>query len=325
MMKRTLGSSGLEVSALGMGCWAIGGPWMMGDQQAGWGAVNDEDSIQAIHCALEHGITFFDTAANYGCGHSERLLGKALAGKRTQVVIATKFGYAVDEAAKQVSSYDNDPNGEKVVSNLRQDCEASLRRLNIECIDLYQFHVNSYPPAKAAPVRDALEELVAEGKIRFYGWSTDNAEGARVFATGKHCVAIQHDLNVIRDAPQVLAVCDEFGLASINRSPLVRGAITGKYNAQSKFQHTDVRDRESFQQQWLKPSLEKLDDLRQIFTSSGRTLAQGALAWIWARNARTIPIPGIRNVAQATENAKAMDFGPLTEQQMKEIEQLMKR
>jgi aryl-alcohol dehydrogenase-like predicted oxidoreductase len=271
------------------------------------------------------GVTFFDTAANYGCGHSEQILGRALAGRRSQVVIATKFGYQVDPETKQVGYYGDDPDSDLVASHLRQECEASLRRLGTDYIDLYQFHIGNYSPAKAAAVRDALEDLVAEGKIRFYGWSTDHPEGARVFAQGKHCVAIQHDLNVIKDAPQMLAVCDGFGLASINRSPLVRGAITGKYTADSKFQPNDVRDRDYFQREWLVPTLDKLDAIRQILTSDGRTLAQGALAWIWARSPRTIPIPGIRNVAQATENAQAMQFGPLSDDQMKEIEQLLGR
>ena len=257
MMQRILGSSGAPVSAMGMGCWAIGGPWLMRGNQAGWGDVDDDESIRAIHRALELGITFFDTAANYGSGHSERVLGRALAGRRDRVVIATKFGYLVDEETRHVEFYEGDLNSDQVVGHLRQDCEASLRRLGIDCIDLYQFHINDYSPAKAAAVCDALEELVTEGKIRFYGWSTDHAEGARVFAQGKHCVAIQHDLNVLMDAPEMLAVCEEFGQASINRSPLVRGAITGKYTADSQFPVSDLRHRDTFRQRWLGPTLEK--------------------------------------------------------------------
>lgn len=324
-MNRALGLKGAQVSALGMGCWAIGGPWLIRGQPGGWGEVDDSESIRAIHCALEQGITFFDTAANYGAGHSERVMGRALAGRRTQVVIATKFGYRVDEQAGRVEFYDDDENSPEVVNHLREDCENSLRRLGIDYIDLYQFHVNNYAPFRAVPVRDALEELVAEGKIRAYGWSTDNPEGARVFAQGKHCVAIQHDLNVIRDAPEILAVCEEFGLASVNRTPLVRGVLTGKYTADSRFPPDDVRYRDYFQREWFKPTLEKLDALRELLTSDGRTLAQGALAWIWARSPRTIPIPGIRNVAQATENAQAMQFGPLSQDQMRTIQQLLER
>lgn len=324
-MKRTLGGSNLEASLIGMGCWAIGGPWTIHGKQAGWGEIDDNESVRAIHCALDLGINFFDTAANYGCGHSEQVLGRALHDRRDQVVIATKFGYMVDEEARRVVFYDDDPNSDKVVDHLRRDCEGSLRRLNTDYIDLYQFHINMYSPAKAATVRDVLEQLVAEGKIRYYGWSTDNVEGARIFAKGDSCIAIQHRLNVVMDAPEMLALCDEFGLASINRGPLARGILTGKYTADSKFPQNDLRGGDSFRDGWLVPTLEALGLIGEILTSDGRTLPQGALAWIWARNGRTIPIPGIRTVAQAKENAAAMHFGPLSNEQMIRIAQLLSR
>jgi len=308
-----------------MGCWAIGGPWTIHGNQAGWGEVDDQESIRAIHCALDLGVNFFDTAANYGCGHSEHVLGQALKGRRDQAVIATKFGYAVDEEAKTVEDYGTELNSNEVVDNLRQDCETSLRRLDTDYIDLYHFHINSYAPAKAAAVRDELEQLVAEGKIRFYGWSTDNVEGARVFAEGDHCIAIQHRLNVVMDAPEMLALCDESGLASINRGPLARGLLTGKYSAASTFPQNDLRGRDRFRDIWLTPTLEQLGLIREILTSDGRTLPQGALAWIWARSERTIPIPGIRTVAQAEENAAAMQFGALSDEQMTQIDQLLGR
>ena len=191
MLTRKLGKSGIEVSALGMGCWAIGGPWVFDNNSeephaAGWGEVDDDESLRAIHAGLEIGVNFFDTAANYGAGHSERVLAKALKGRRDKAVIATKFGFIVDEARKLVTK-----NDEVILENIPQDCENSLRRLNTDYIDLYQFHVGEYPPEKAAAVREGLEELVMAGKIRWYGWSTDNAEGARVFAGGEHCTAIQ--------------------------------------------------------------------------------------------------------------------------------------
>jgi aryl-alcohol dehydrogenase-like predicted oxidoreductase len=195
--------------------------------------------------------------------------------------------------------------------------------LNTDYIDLYQFHVGGYDPAKAANVRDALEDLVSEGKIRFYGWSTDNVEGARIFAEGDHCIGIQHRLNVVMDAPQMLTLCDEFGLASINRGPLARGILTGKYSTQSQFSQNDLRDRNAFREGWLLPILEKMGSIEKILTSEGRTLAQGALAWIWARSKQTIPIPGIRTIAQAKENAAAMKFGALSEEQMMQIDQLL--
>jgi aryl-alcohol dehydrogenase-like predicted oxidoreductase len=324
-MKRKLGQSGIEVSAIGMGCWAIGGPWTIRGNQAGWGEVDDNESIRAIHAALDAGVNFFDTAANYGCGHSERVLSQALSVRRDEAVLATKFGYLVDEDAKTVAYYDDDIDSDKVVENLRQDCEDSLRRLNTDYIDLYQFHVNGYSAEKAVAVRDTLETLVAEGKIRFYGWSTDRPEAARVFSEGEHCVAIQHRLNVVMDAPEVLAVCDEFGMTSINRGPLARGLLTGKYTIDSTFSENDLRYSDAFRKNWIAPTLEKLAAVRDILTSDGRTLAQGALAWIWGRNENTVPIPGIRTVAQAQENAGAMQFGPLSDDQMQEIETLLGR
>src|SRR5512138_1297826 len=207
MFKRRLGRSGLEVSAMGLGCWAIGGPWdwLEADgstNPVGWGQVDDAESIRAIHYALEAGINFFDTAANYGCGHSERVLARALAGKRAQVVLATKFGFDVNETEKQVT-----PRQDDHLLYVRAECEASLRRLNTDVIDLYQLHVWDYPIEKVPAMIELLESLVRDGKIRYYGWSTDSVEGARLFAHGRHCTSIQHDLNVILDTPGMIALC----------------------------------------------------------------------------------------------------------------------
>src|SRR5919108_2955833 len=237
MFKRRLGRSNLEVSAMGLGCWAIGGPWdwLEADGSTGpvgWGKVDDDESIRAIHYALEAGINFFDTAANYGCGHSERILSQAIAGRRDRVIIATKFGYVVDEVNRIVTET------EDVLPRIRQECEDSLRRLKTDYIDLYQFHRDEYDLKKAREVRDFLETLVREGKIRWYGWSTDNPEGARVFAQGDHCTAIQHYMNMVRqrdDLPQMLAVCQEYDQASIIRSPLIMGMLTGKFNLEMTF------------------------------------------------------------------------------------------
>ena len=319
-LQRTLGRSGLQVSAMGLGCWAIGGPWKWLDGQGGWGDIDDNESIRAIQHALDSGINFFDTAANYGTGHSERILGRALAGKRDKAVIATKFGFVVDEANKQVTMRKDDH-----LQYVRQECESSLRTLNIDTIDLFQLHVWDYPFEKVPAMVDLLESLVSEGKIRYYGWSTDSAEGARLFAQGKHCASIQHDLNVVLDAPEMLKVCEELNLASVNRSPLARGALSGKYAKGTTFPQNDVRNDDWSKDHFFAPTLNQLDAIREILTSNGRTLVQGALAWIWARSEKTIPIPGFKTVAQVDENAKAMQFGPLTAEQMKEIDSLLGR
>ena len=318
--QRTLGRSGLQISPMGLGCWAIGGTWYWLDGPGGWGDIDDNESIRAIHAALDLGINFFDTAANYGTGHSERILARALEGKRDKAIIATKFGFNVNEAEKRVTFRDDDH-----LLDVREECEASLRRLNTDVIDLYQLHVWDYPVEKVPVMIDLLESLVSEGKIRYYGWSTDSVEGARLFANGKHCVAIQHDLNVILDAPEMLALCEELNLASINRSALARGALSGKYTRDTIFPQNDVRNDEWSKEHFFAPTLNQLDAIREILTSNGRTLVQGALAWIWARSEKTIPIPGFKTVAQVQENAKAIELGPLTADQMKEIDSLLGR
>jgi aryl-alcohol dehydrogenase-like predicted oxidoreductase len=284
--------------------------------------VNDSESIRAIHCALDMGVNFFDTADMYGAGHSEEILGQALKGRRDQVVIATKFGDVMDPDSRRTAGTDASP------EYIRRALEASLERLGTDYIDLYQFHIWEYPAVEAEAVRETLEALVEEGKIRGYGWSTDVLESLEVFATGPHCAAVQNELNLFRCDEAILALCERENLASINRSPLAMGVLTGKYGAGFKFASDDARSHVPWYV-WFKdgkPSDEhllKLEAVREILTSGGRTLAQGALAWIWARSPRTIPIPGFKNLRQAQENAAAMDFGPLSAGQMQEIEILL--
>ena len=322
---RQLGKSGIQVSAMGIGCWAIGGPFTnMEGVPVGWSDVDDNESIRAIHRALDLGVNFFDTADVYGTGHSEEILGKALMGRRDKVVIATKFGNVFDSETRQCTSEDGSP------EYVREALEASLRRLNTKYIDLYQFHIWGYPPEKADRTRDVLEELVKEGKIRGYAWSTDVLESVKVFAEGPNCTAIQQQLNVFAGNDEILTLCKEKNLASVNRSPLAMGLLTGKFQESTRFPANDVRRHvewfEGFKEgkpnpEWLK----KLDAIREILTSGGRTLTQGALAWIWGRSEKTIPIPGFKTVRQVEENATAMQFGPLNTEQMREIDALLGR
>jgi aryl-alcohol dehydrogenase-like predicted oxidoreductase len=327
---RKLGRSGIEVSALGLGCWAIGGPWTINGSPAGWSEVDDHETLRALHCALDLGVTFFDTAANYGAGHSERLLGRAFKGRRDQVILATKFGYHVDEAAKAVVHYDAREEVSDVASRLRTDLEASLRRLDTDTIDVYQLHVWGLEIQPALAAREILEDLVKEGKIRTYGWSTDRLDAIKTFSTAPHCSVVQQQLSVLDGNLELLALCEEWNLASINRGPLGMGLLTGKFAPGSSFAQDDVRRHAQWHpgfkdgrptQDWL----DKIASIRETLTSGGRTLAQGALAWLWARSEQTIPIPGFRNVAQVEENCRALDFGPLSNDQMQEIETLLGR
>ena len=328
---RVLGSSGIETSALGMGCWAIGGPWSFNGAPAGWSAVDDAESLRALDRAFDLGVTFFDTAANYGAGHSERLLGQAFRRRRDAVVIATKFGYAVDEVGGSVVSYDDDENHSDVASRLRKDLQASLQRLETDHVDVYQLHVGGLAIERALEARDVLEELVAEGLIRTYGWSTDRADAVRAFSTQPGCGVLQQGLSVLDEAdPELLEICDELDLASINRGPLGMGLLTGKFSPTSTFAADDQRHVASWHPGFHdgKPTTEwlaKLEAIRETLTTEGRTLSQGALAWIWARSERTVPIPGFKTVAQVEENCGALAAGPLTQEQMSEIDRILDR
>jgi aryl-alcohol dehydrogenase-like predicted oxidoreductase len=319
---RTLGRSGIQVSAAGLGCWAIGGQFYNAEgRPLGWGEVDDQASIRAIHCAMDWGINFFDTADAYGAGHSETVLGHALKGRRDRAVIATKFGNLFDPQCKIMAGEQASP------AYIRQALEASLKRLDTDTIDLYQLHIWGYPAAEAGPVRETLEALVQEGKIRSYGWSTDVLESVEAFAQGPHCTAVQNELNIFRCDPAMLDLCARENLASVNRSPLAMGVLSGKYHAGARFADYDVRSHIPWYI-WFKDGkpaeeyLRKLEAARAVLTSGGRTLAQGALAWIWGRSPLTIPIPGFKNQQQAEENARAMAFGPLTPGQMQEVEAL---
>lgn len=322
-MKRTLGKSGLEVSALGMGCWAIGGPWEWAQpgearRPAGWGQIDDSESIRAIHTALDLGVNFFDTAANYGAGHSEVVLGKALKGRRGDAVIATKFGHIVNEAEKTV--YGDEA---QILGNVRQDVENSLRRLQTDYIDIYQLHEGGYDPEQAPALREALEELVEAGKIRWYGWSTDLVDRAEIFAVGEHCTSIQFRLNAINDNAEMRGLCAEHNLAGINKDPLNKGILTGKFTTQASFPADDIRSQANFEDERIARRLQTVEALRDVFTSGGRSMAQGALAYIWALDDRMVPIPGFKTVQQVQDNAGAMAFGPLSQDELRQVQTIV--
>ena len=329
-LKRKIGRSGIEVSALGMGCWAIGGPWMLDGKAAGWSTVDNTESLRALHCALDMGITLFDTAANYGAGFSERLLGKALKSRRDRVVIATKFGYEVDEANKAVRHYDADETDSDVATRLLQDVEASLRRLDTDYIDIYLLHVWGLSIERALAAREILEKLVSQGKIRTYGWSTDRTDAIAAFSDAPHCSVVEQQLSVLDGNAELLKLCEERNLASMNRGPLGMGLLSGKFAPDSTFAKDDVRHVAEWHPGFKdgRPTPEWLDQLaaiRDVLTSDGRTLVQGALCWILGRSPNTLPIPGFKTVAQVEENCKAMQFGPMPAAQMAEIDRILGR
>src|SRR5215217_7322417 len=324
MQERHIGS--ISCSALGLGCWAIGGPFGRDGVAAGWGSVDDRESIEAIRRGLELGVTLFDTADVYGTGHSETVLGRALGGDRDSVLIATKFGNTFAEGTGRMLGQDVSP------EYIRRACEASLRRLGTDRIDLYQCHVGDLDPGVADEVADTLERLRDDGLIRAYGWSLDDADLAGRWSGRDGFAAVQHHLNVLEDAPDMVSLCEREGLASINRGPLAMGLLSGKFSVESRLPRDDVRGSGA---EWLtafepdgRPRREFLDRLaaiRESLTADGRTLVQGALGWIWARSTRTIPIPGFKTVDQVQENAGALAHGPLPAERVQEIDRLLGR
>jgi aryl-alcohol dehydrogenase-like predicted oxidoreductase len=316
--------NGKKIPALGLGCWAIGGPFFWGDTPLGWGEVDDLESIKAIQSAVNLGIRFFDTAQCYGTGHSETVLGKALRGQ-PDVMIGTKIGYGMDISTKQIT-------GEATATEeIERSIEQSLRRLQRDHIDIIHLHLNELSIDLATSVFECLAKLRKQGKISNFGWSTDFPERAAAFADMPGFISIQHAMNVFYRADMLVPTIERSGLLSINRSPLAMGLLGGKHNASTKFSKDEVRGRTAtwmdyFADGQIRPEYAKrLATIRELLQSDGQTLVQGALCWLWARSNHSLPIPGFRNEAQIEEIVGALNFGPLDISIVNEIEAVIDR
>ena len=299
---RKLGRSGIKVSPLGLGTARMAGLGWHDDLIPQDGSEVKGDAIRQIQAAVDLGVTLFDTAENYGQGLSESILGEALRGCRKGIVIATKFGE--DPIPDQEDPWALD------ASSVERKCEGSLRRLGLECIDLYLLHRRDYPLEQAPEIMGVLEYLVRVGKIRYYGWSTDDVERAKLFAGGEHCIAIEHRLNIFNDNQEMLDLCQEQDLASLNRVPLLMGVLTGRWSPETRLEENDPRAR-WFEHQEFRDVLACAQELEPYLTADGRSYVQGALGWIWARSPLTIPLPGFRTMEQVHMLAQAQQYGPL--------------
>lgn len=315
---------GREVPRIGVGCWAIGGPFKMDGRQDGWGEIDDAQSLRALALARELGARLFDTADAYGTGHSEEILGRAF-GNRADVVIATKFGFTHDRSKRELTGTDVTP------EYMEKALAASLSRLGRERIDLYQLHVGDASAEAMERLAPALERRAEAGDIAAWGWSTDDAAAVSRVLHYPHFKAVQQGLDVFRDGPQMVTLCDRHRLPNLIRSPLAMGFLTGKFTAQSRVSTDDVR---GAGHSWVRDfkdgrpsaeSLRKLDAIRDLLTSGGRSVAQGALGWVLARSPQTIPIPGFKTEAQIRDNLGALDKGPLPMAAMAEIDALLGR
>lgn len=307
-----------------MGCWAIGGPFWSGDVPVGYSGTNDFDSTRAIHAAWAAGVRVFDTSSVYGAGHSETLLGEAL-NSRPDAIIVSKFGHSFDEETKQMtgSKFDTD----YIIDSIEQ----SRKRLQRDQIDVMLLHLNDLSIEKAMPVFDTLEKLRSLGHVASFGWSTDFPESLNAAADRAGFTAVQHSMNLFFDAPSLSAVAEKHDVVQLIRSPLAMGVLTGKYSDGKRVANDDVRGNDAQWQGYFEGGsaspdyARQLDAVRDLITVGGRTLGQGALCWLLAKSPRTLPIPGAKNAEQSEENAGALDFGPLPENVMAEIEKILLR
>lgn len=314
--------NGAELPRVGVGCWAIGGPFTMDGRQDGWGEVDDAQSLRALALAYELGARVFDTADAYGTGHSEEVLGEAF-GKRQDVVIATKFGFTYDRAKRALTGTDVTP------AYMEQALAASLRRLKRDRIDLYQLHVGDASASAMELLGPALERRAEAGDIAAWGWSTDDAAAVREVLHFPHFKAVQQGLDVFRDGPEMIALSEAHRLPNLIRSPLAMGFLTGKFTAASRLPADDVRGaghswvRDFKDGRPMPDALRRLEAIKGVLTSGGRTIAQGALGWVLARSPLTVPIPGFKTEAQVRDNLGAIEKGPLPRDAMDEIERLL--
>ncbi|MCJ7530885.1 MAG: aldo/keto reductase [Anaerolineales bacterium] len=295
MQERKLGNSGLEVSALGLGCMRM----TYGDRPVG----DKQEMISFLHAAVDRGITFFDTAEVYGPFTNEELLGEALSPFRGQVVIATKFGFAPDP---------NGGTGLTVLNSrpehIKQVAEASLKRLKVDAIDLfYQHRVD--PDVHIEDVAGAVKELIQEGKVKHFGLSEAGLQTIRRAHAVQPVTAVQSEYSLWWRTPEeeVLPACEELGIGFVPFSPLGRGYLTGKIDENTTFASSDIRSRSPrYTPEARKANRVVIDLLARIGEQKGATPAQIALAWLLAQKPWIVPIPGSRKLERLNENIGAL-------------------
>jgi aryl-alcohol dehydrogenase-like predicted oxidoreductase len=305
MQKRTLGKSGLEVSAIGLGC--MGMSYGLGPAQ------REPEMIALIRAAVDRGVTFFDTAEMYGPFVNEELVGKALAPVREQVVIATKFGFHIEDG--KLAGMDSRP------GHIREVAEASLQRLGIDAIDLlYQHRVD--PEVPIEDVAGTVKELIQEGKVRHFGLSEAGARTIRRAHAVQPVTALQSEYSLWWREPEeeILPTLEELGIGFVPFSPLGKGFLTGKIDETTTFDSTDFRNTvPRFTPEARKANLALVDRLGSIAQRKGATPAQIALAWLLAQKPWIVPIPGTTKLHRLEENLAAAAV-ELTEDDLRDIE-----
>jgi aryl-alcohol dehydrogenase-like predicted oxidoreductase len=317
MQTRQLGYSDLHLTTVGLGTWAIGG----GGWAFGWGPQDDDDSIAAIHRALTLGINWIDTAAVYGRGHSEEVVGRAIAGRRDEVMVATKCGRIIGEGQQQ-------PYSRLKADSVRREAEASLRRLNVEVIDLYQIHWPD-PEEDIEEGWSAIAELIQAGKVRYGGVSNFNAAQLKRIQAIYPVASLQPPYSMLRRGIEadLLAYCAANQIGVIAYSPMQAGLLTGKFTRErlATLPDDDWRSRnEQFQEPNLSANLDLVEALRPMAERHGHTVAELAIAWVLRRPEITAAIVGARRPAQIEETAPAGNWH-LSAEELAEIDALLAR
>ncbi len=314
--RRRLGNSDLDITPIGFGAWAIGG----GDWRFGWGAQDDAESIAAIHKAIELGINWIDTAAVYGFGHSEEIVRKALDGMSERPYVFTKCGLvpSADDAKTPVENIS--------AASIKAECEASLRRLNVETIDLYQIHWPTDDIADIEEAWTAMTDLQRAGHVRYIGVSNfDVAEMQRALQVGP-ITSLQPPFSLVKPEVEqtILPFCHERGIGTIVYSPMGAGLLTGAMTRERALAlpPDDWRSKNpEFQEPKLTRNLKIVDLLVTIGKRHGRSAGEVAIAWTLHHPAVTAAIVGARSAAQVEGNINAMTFR-LTDEEFAEIEAL---
>jgi aryl-alcohol dehydrogenase-like predicted oxidoreductase len=295
MDRRTLGSQGLEVSAQGLGCMGMTHAYGQGDEQQG---------LETIHRALELGVTFLDTAEVYGPYTNEQLVGRAIAGRRDEFEIATKFGFVIDPEHPWARTVDGSP------ENVKRACDASLKRLGVDHIDLYYQH-RVDPDVPIEETVGAMSELVDAGKVRFIGLSEAAPETIRRAHATHPLTAIQSEFSLWTRDPEdeVLPTLRELGIGLVAYSPLGRGFLTGQIRSTDDLAEGDWRrSNPRFQEEALRDNLRLADRVKELAAERAITPAQLALAWVMAKGDEIVPIPGTKRVSRLEENAHAAEI-----------------
>jgi aryl-alcohol dehydrogenase-like predicted oxidoreductase len=307
MKKRKLGKSGLEVSAIGLGCMGM---------SFGYGPPKDkQEMIALLRAAVERGVTFFDTAEGYGPFTNEELVGEGLAPFREQVVIATKFGLKLDPNSGRSIGVDSRP------EHIKEVAEASLKRLRTEVIDLfYQHRVD--PEVPIEDVAGAVKELIEKGKVKHFGLSEAGMHTIRRAHAVQPVTALQNEYSLWwrRPEEEALPVLEELGIGFVPFSPLGRGFLTGKMNENATFDSSDLRNTlPRFTPEARKANRALVDLLGEIAKRKNATPAQIALAWLLAQKPWIVPIPGTTKLNRLEENVGAVEI-ELTRDDLREIE-----